>query len=206
MEDKVEIVGYCIFPAVRRQRRFDGRVVNGMGKMRILGKGKRPFSAKEEEEYWGLFSIGQRRFDGRVVNGMGKMRILGKGKRPFSAKEEEEYWGLFSIGVGNVAYELELPAELAAVHLVFHISLLKKCVGDPTSIVPLDSVDVKDSLTYEEEPVESLIVRWDHGPWIVVCKKAPENPDPQLGPTGRKWDHCPWIVVRISHSVKPIDD
>jgi len=28
--------------------------------MRILGKGKRPFSEKEEEERWGLFSIGKR--------------------------------------------------------------------------------------------------------------------------------------------------
>ncbi|WMV13452.1 hypothetical protein MTR67_006837 [Solanum verrucosum] len=52
--------------------------------------------------------------------------------------------------VGNVAYELELPVELAAVHLVFHISLLKKCVGDPTSIVASKSVAGKDSLTYEE--------------------------------------------------------
>ena len=48
--------------------------------------------------------------------------------------------------VGKVYYELELPAELAAVHLVFHISLLKRCVGDPTSIRPLESVDVKDIL------------------------------------------------------------
>ncbi|WMV07830.1 hypothetical protein MTR67_001215 [Solanum verrucosum] len=58
--------------------------------------------------------------------------------------------------VGKVTYELELPIELAAVHPVFHISLLKKCVGDPTSIVPLESVAVKDSLTYEEVPVEIL--------------------------------------------------
>ena len=28
--------------------------------------------------------------------------------------------------VGNVAHELELPQELAAVHLVIHISMLKK--------------------------------------------------------------------------------
>ena len=42
--------------------------------------------------------------------------------------------------VGKVAYELELLAELATKHSVFHISLLKKCVGDPHSIVPLESV------------------------------------------------------------------
>ena len=41
-------------------------------------------------------------------------------------------------------------------HPIFHISFLKKCVGDPTSIVPLESVAVKDSLTYEEVPVEIL--------------------------------------------------
>ena len=39
---------------------------------------------------------------------------------------------------------------------VFHISLLKKCVGDPTSIVPLESLAVKDSLSYEDVLVEIL--------------------------------------------------
>ncbi|KAH0743273.1 hypothetical protein KY290_031266 [Solanum tuberosum] len=64
--------------------------------------------------------------------------------------------------IGNVAYELEFPAELARIHPVYYISLLKKCVGDPTSIVPLESVAVNDSLTYEEVPVEILHrqVRW----------------------------------------------
>ena len=38
--------------------------------------------------------------------------------------------------LGNVAYKLEFPAELATVHPIFHISLLKKSVGDPASIVP----------------------------------------------------------------------
>ena len=49
-----------------------------------------------------------------------------------------------------------MPAKLAAVHPVFHISLLKKYVGDPSSIVPLESVAVKDSLSYDDVPVESL--------------------------------------------------
>ncbi|WMV26721.1 hypothetical protein MTR67_020106, partial [Solanum verrucosum] len=58
--------------------------------------------------------------------------------------------------IGKVAYELELLVDLATVHPVFHISLLKKCMGDPTSMVPLDSVTVKNSLSYKDVPVEVL--------------------------------------------------
>ena len=58
--------------------------------------------------------------------------------------------------IGKVAYELELLAKLAALHPVFRISLLKKCVGDTASILPLESVAVKDSLSYEDVPVEIL--------------------------------------------------
>ena len=56
----------------------------------------------------------------------------------------------------KVAYELWSPAELALVHLVFHISLLKNCVDDPTSIVPSRNVAVKNSLTYQDVVVEIL--------------------------------------------------
>ncbi|WMV08567.1 hypothetical protein MTR67_001952 [Solanum verrucosum] len=58
--------------------------------------------------------------------------------------------------VGKAAYELDLPADLAAVHLIFHIFLLMKCVGDLASIVPLESVAMKNSLAYEES-VEGAI-------------------------------------------------
>ena len=53
-------------------------------------------------------------------------------------------------------YELELPAELAILNLVFQISLLKKCVGNPASILLMESVVVKDSLSYEDVPVKIL--------------------------------------------------
>jgi hypothetical protein len=58
--------------------------------------------------------------------------------------------------VGKVAYELELPLEMAMVHPVFHVSMLRKCVGDPSSIVPLGVANVEENLTYEEVPVEIL--------------------------------------------------
>ena len=52
----------------------------------------------------------------------GVMRFGNKGKL------SPRYIGPYRISkrIGNVAYELELPQELAAVHSVFHISMLKK--------------------------------------------------------------------------------
>ncbi|KAH0702583.1 hypothetical protein KY285_016861 [Solanum tuberosum] len=65
--------------------------------------------------------------------------------------------GWFKVGeariskrIGNVAYELELPQELAVVHSVFHISMLKKCMCDPSLIIPTKDIGIKDSLSYEE--------------------------------------------------------
>ena len=58
--------------------------------------------------------------------------------------------------VGEVAYELELPAELAFVHLVFHVSMLKKFLRDPASILPIEGLGVGEDLSYEEVPVEIL--------------------------------------------------
>ncbi|WMV07447.1 hypothetical protein MTR67_000832 [Solanum verrucosum] len=43
-----------------------------------------------------------------------------------------------------------------AVHPVFHISMLKKCICDPLLILPTESVRIKDSLSYEEIPVQIL--------------------------------------------------
>ena len=41
-------------------------------------------------------------------------------------------------------------------HPVFHISLLKKCVGDLDFVVPLEILEVKDRLYYEDVPIEIL--------------------------------------------------
>ena len=71
------------------------------------------------------------------ISPMKGVMIFGK-KRKLNTR----YVGPYKImkRVGKVAYELELLAELATKHSVFHISLLKKCVGDPASIVPLERV------------------------------------------------------------------
>ena len=39
--------------------------------------------------------------------------------------------------VGNVAYKVKLPNDLASVHPVLNVLMLKKCLGNPASILPL---------------------------------------------------------------------
>ncbi|XP_069146001.1 uncharacterized protein [Solanum lycopersicum] len=65
---------------------------------------------------------------------------------------ESEYVGPYEVLqlVGKVVYELALPAELASAHSVFHVSMLKKFLGDPTSILLVDGMRVDEDLSYEE--------------------------------------------------------
>ncbi|XP_070036834.1 uncharacterized protein [Nicotiana tomentosiformis] len=51
--------------------------------------------------------------------------------------------------IGVVAYKLELSPEMSLVHLVFHVSMLKKVVGDPSTIVPVETIKVNEELSYE---------------------------------------------------------
>ncbi|WMV29951.1 hypothetical protein MTR67_023336 [Solanum verrucosum] len=83
-----------------------------------------------------------------------------KGVMRFGKKGKLSPWyiGPYRISkrVGNIAHELELPQELATIHSVFHISMLKKCMGDPSIIIPTKYIGNKDNLSYEEIPVQIL--------------------------------------------------
>ena len=50
----------------------------------------------------------------------------------------------------SIVYELKLPIELSSVHSVFHVPILKKCIGDPVSILPLEDLGIDASLSYEK--------------------------------------------------------
>ncbi|XP_027767761.1 uncharacterized protein LOC114074039 [Solanum pennellii] len=58
--------------------------------------------------------------------------------------------------LGSVAYELKLPNEVSVIHPIFHVSMLKKCIGDLVLILPLEGLGVKQDLSDEEVPVEIL--------------------------------------------------
>ena len=55
-----------------------------------------------------------------------------------------------------MVYELALPTELAFVQPIFYVSMLKKFLGDPTSILPVDGLGVYEDLSNEEVLVEIL--------------------------------------------------
>ncbi|XP_060183490.1 uncharacterized protein LOC132613480 [Lycium barbarum] len=58
--------------------------------------------------------------------------------------------------IGKVAYELKLPSEMAMVHPVFHISILRLYKPDPSHVLNHDEIEINEGLSYEEEPVQVL--------------------------------------------------
>jgi hypothetical protein len=54
---------------------------------------------------------------------------------------------------GEVAYQLELPPQLFDVHDMFHVSRLKKCLRVPEEQIPIEDLDAKEDLSYQEYPL-----------------------------------------------------
>ena len=73
-------------------------------------------------------------------------------------KLSPHYIGPFEIveRIGPVAYRLDLPVELSRVHNVFHISMLRKYISDPSHVLETPEIELRDDLSYEEQPVQIL--------------------------------------------------
>jgi hypothetical protein len=73
---------------------------------------------------------------------------------------------------GEVSYQLELPLQLSDVHDVFHVSQLKKCLCVPEEQIPMEDLDAKKDLSYQEYPNKILETseRVTRNKMIKMCK------------------------------------
>jgi ribosomal protein L21E len=96
-------------------------------------------------------------------------------------KLSPRYVGPFQVvkQISPLAYKIEMPPNLVAVHDVFHVSQLRKCVHYPSQVIRHEPLDIQPNLTYEELPVQFLdhkeqqlrtrtiplvkILWWNHG-------------------------------------------
>ena len=80
-----------------------------------------------------------------------------KGVLPFgkNGKLNPRYIGPYEVieRVGPVAYRLALPSKLSQIHDVFHMSMLKRYRSDPSHILQAQPLELKNDLSYEEEPI-----------------------------------------------------
>ena len=79
--------------------------------------------------------------------------VLRFGKK---GKLSPRYMGPYEIveRIGKVAYRLRLPPELTRIHDVFHVSMLRNYIADPSHVLRDQPVELKEDLTYEESPVQ----------------------------------------------------
>jgi hypothetical protein len=73
---------------------------------------------------------------------------------------------------GEVAYQLELLAQFSDVHDVFHVSQLKKCLRVPREQLPMEDLDTKEDLSYQEYSIKILetLERVTRNKKITMCK------------------------------------
>lgn len=58
--------------------------------------------------------------------------------------------------MGKVAYRLAFPPELSAINNVFLVSMIKKCVLDPSQVLARPPLALEKNLNYEEIPEKVL--------------------------------------------------
>ncbi|KAA3470008.1 ABC transporter G family member 33-like [Gossypium australe] len=51
---------------------------------------------------------------------------------------------------------LELPPELNRIHDVFHVSMLRRYRSEPSHVIPIEEIEVRHELTFNEELVQII--------------------------------------------------
>jgi hypothetical protein len=58
--------------------------------------------------------------------------------------------------IGETTYRIALPLQYAQIQNVFHVSMLRKYLQDPSHVIQYEDVDIREDLSMEEKSVEIL--------------------------------------------------
>jgi len=101
-------------------------------------------------------------------------RTTGVGRDLRSRKLSPKFLGPYQISrrIEPVAYEIALPPQLANLHPVFHVPQLRKYIFDPSHVLEVEDVQIKEDLTMEVPPValEDNKVEERHGKLVNLVK------------------------------------
>ncbi|XP_073031222.1 uncharacterized protein [Primulina eburnea] len=88
----------------------------------------------------------------KIASLKGVVRFGKKGKL------SPRYIGPFEIldKIGEIAYRLALPPDLDRVHSVYHVSMLRKYLSNPSHVLRHEALDLCPNLSYEEVPVQII--------------------------------------------------
>ena len=120
----------------------------------------------------------------------GVMRFGKKGKLA------PRYIGPFEIRskVGEVAYRLVLPPELSRIHPVFHVSMLRKYISNPSHVLQPYTVELSEDLTYEKYPV-AIVYRQ------VRILRAKDIPMVKILWSNHPTENCMWVELYLFYSL-----
>ena len=63
--------------------------------------------------------------------------------------------------VSDMAYRLVLLPEFLRIYLVFHMSMLRKYISDPSHVLQPQTMELSEDITYEEYPM-AIVERQVH--------------------------------------------
>ena len=101
--------------------------------------------------------------------------IRGTRKFQVQGKLAPRYIGPYRVvkRVGTVAYRIQLPEEMSDIHLVFHVSQLRKCLRVPEEeIESVETIDLQKDLRYQEVPVKILdtVTKRTRSSEVQICR------------------------------------
>ena len=95
---------------------------------------------------------------------------------------------------GDMAYLLDLPPNMM-VHRVFHVSMLRRCLRDPSQAIPVSDIEIRDDCTYEVRP------------YAIVDRDTKNTQRRQVDLVKVQWSADPrdatWELIRVIQELYP---